>query len=702
MVVLQIRAEESGRAWSTLKGKIDVNLSGEAAYEACPTSGLFRSSVLHPLIEGQSIPDLSSGNWTIGFWVHEAPFPVLGRLAKEHLTPGCSVWFGVGMASIVTVSPLGLDPSPALHDFREETLSLEEWTIKNGKLTNWEFPVEGTPNPSEPIASFSQELPPDAHGVVEECRHSLAIGLRRARRYQPDEIPTFEAFLAHVQTLAEEYRSIGTSDLVQAGPEPDSTPSALADAEIEREQRELDNLARRHLVLDRMIQVNSALSYVISQGYRGAPPILQAPGMIQRHSLLGVGRAQRAVQNLVREIENAFEAFSIPSSMMEWNEEGALDGLEGIQLTYSTGGWDSRGLPDSVGDGSSAPSLPKLVYFSGRLGFRETPYSVAAAIHSLVAGEDPNWHLSTMTHEVLHGHVRLLLTMILGEVREGDPDLAGIVERFRNQYRKGIAPQNLLESAQYVLLHYCLQASQFGSLTHQPREVSSTGDVKLPGAAEVIRVLGSEFASINEILVLVLDLYYFYAGDPNRYLASVWRGWSEVPSVMRDLRQYVLRSLLAAAAFDTGVRGPRRFYNARKILDELLSDLDNDEPHPSFRAARRLVGVVGTEFREVTEVGQPLWDAFASALPLVDFGRACLASPKIRRQLFKKDFTAFLAGADVESWQFAAEPLSFTERDPGSVAEFVAWRAAHAQAGNGLGEARAAWLFINCGKLEEP
>ncbi|MDO8723253.1 MAG: hypothetical protein Q7J31_13670, partial [Syntrophales bacterium] len=65
---------------------------------------------------------------------------------------------------------------------------------------------------------------------------------------------------------------------------------------------------------------------------------------------------------------------------------------------------------------------PKLPYFSGRLGFRETEHTISAAVQSLEAGSDLEWSLLTVTHELLHGHVRNLITVLFQGDLKTEPE----------------------------------------------------------------------------------------------------------------------------------------------------------------------------------------------------------------------------------------------------------------------------------------
>ena len=68
-------------------------------------------------------------------------------------------------------------------------------------------------------------------------------------------------------------------------------------------------LARHKLVnlaIDSIVQLNSALAYIISQSFYGGPPLLQNLSLNSCHSLLGIGTAIRAIQTLTEFIIHGF------------------------------------------------------------------------------------------------------------------------------------------------------------------------------------------------------------------------------------------------------------------------------------------------------------------------------------------------------------------------------------------------------------
>ena len=677
-----------------------------------PSNGLHRGSPLFPLLDSQSAPDLAKGDWNIDFLVHRDPFRVLGRLAQTDTdTDGATtVWFGIGLASVVIIRRQGAPSPQAIDDFANSLLIGEHWGVSSGSLKSIKYSGSAE-RKTAPDLEIPQLLPigDEPTAVFEEFFLSLGLALRRCATYTPSELPVLRGFEEEVRELMENV-SFLRSEL--PGSEP---PESLQDYNLQ------DPIVREQLyqqAIDKVVQVNSSLSYVISQAYRGAPPLFQSAPLVQRHSLLGIGRAHRALTNIVREIEVAFHARSIRESIPRtWASWPALDGFGAGYSAIDASSWKTLRLPDVLLQDTAEEDQHKLTYFSGRLGFRESEYAVVAAIQALAGGDSPHWHLSTMTHEVLHGHVREILNAVFGRVRPDEPrgltDFWSVIfARFRIQMRDGRgADWKLIDSARNVFLHYVCLVPQMGSLTRAAIRPERIEDAELLGKLAVPRkddvflsAFELESRSIAEIMVHVLDLYYFFDDDPIQYLGVIWRSWESVPSVMRDTRQYVLRSLLACTSLDDG--DPiDRFIRARGRCVAAFREISEVKPGAYPMADRAVTLLDYTAATSSTDersmaVAHSLFQPFLAALGVVDFTRHCVGSEYVKDRLF---------GSDVSSSEdpdlglsFSIPEYEFADRTIESAAEFASWRARQTRLVDPTQvERNAAWLFLACGAIRE-
>jgi len=109
-----------------------------------------------------------------------------------------------------------------------------------------------------------------------------------------------------------------------------------------------------------------------------------------------------------------------------------------------------------------------------------------------------------------------------------------------------------------------------GSLTSPTGSDALSFDVQLPEQEEFWTIFESEVKNISEIFVHVLDLHYFYGSRVHTYVTLIWTSWATVPNVIGDLRQYIMRTLLAISAGTDG-SSKERFNLAIQRLNEILS-----------------------------------------------------------------------------------------------------------------------------------
>lgn len=666
--------------------------------------GGHRVSPIFPLIEDAPSPDLGHGRWVLDFLVPVDAFPVLGKIVADAY-PGLrdAVWFASGLASVIAIQCGNDALAPLLQDLDIELLAHERWLVIDGSLSEWQhlrLPSSGQSSAPVPLPRVPAGLPPDLRAIAEESRLSVAQAAVRARGYAPDEAKILSHFAKEIEVLCQEAANPDALD------ENDGTP-----------------ISRTRLVqqrMDRLVQINSALSYSISQAYFGAPPILESAGLIQRHSLLGVGRAHRALVNLVREIEAAFNECSLSASIRRsWAHAAPLAGFASGITRLDSSGWQGRKLPDVLLDSPASPDLRKIVHFSGRLGFREAEYSLSAAIQCLSSADTPEWHFSTMTHEALHGHVRDILHTLFDVIRPDDPTgvdahWTRMLASFREHMRGGSLESRvfLLDSVRHVLLSYCCLVPSLGSLTQPPTPDVQTDDaeefaaMKVPRTDRTLRLwLAHEEKNISEIMVHVLDLFYFYFDKFEEYNAAIWSSWRAVPAVVNDVRQYVLRSLLACTSLDRGEE-IGRFARARtKVLESLMMVAEHLPGDPTIQQALALLRnrqEPDESSQRIAEAQHDLFKPFLASVRVADLARHVLAAGKIRERLFP-------AGGWLGEWSaeggvdFRLPAGEFVDRSIGSVAGFCAWRAKSMLAnGSADAERRAAWLFLACGRVMEP
>ena len=554
--------------------------------------------------------------------------------------------------------------------------------------------------------------PPDLQGILQEFDHCFRDACAWASVYAPDELGSYRELRAQVARWIEDITWLHSDRMSCA-------PSSL-------EGYNLDNpLERVQLVMqrfDRIVQINSALTYSTSQGFFGAPPIRHRVPLLGRYSLLGVGRAHRALVNLVRQIDHAFQRYPVPKSICEkWGEAPALN-CPPSEWAFGSASWEERHLPDHLlQPAADDRQTPKLTYFSARLGYRESEYSISAAIHSLTCADSPEWHISTMTHEILHGQVRALLAAVFGPTYKNDPPSLNdfwpqVFNRFRNHILgEPLNSFSLVDSVRSIIISYCCLTQSFGSLTRNPDEptlqgnkvAERVGELRLPASAEELRQsVALEYKNISEIFVHVLDLFYFYFDEFEKYSRSVWLSWRTVPIVLSDIRQYVLRMMLTYTSVDKIYNSgdphgdfPKRFARARHrvlvSIQQVNQELGGGDPVLTHaEEILRLDAPPVSDDPLVYEAAHRLFRPFAASVRIAHLARHCFASSKVKERLFSEELVTASLGTD--GLEYRLEPCQFSDTPIRSVSEFIAWRArSHASAviSDEEAERLAAWLF---------
>ena len=235
-------------------------------------------------------------------------------------------------------------------------------------------------------------------------------------------------------------------------------------------------------------------------------------------------------------------------------------------------------------------------------------------MQSISSADAARWTLLTLSHELLHAHVKGLFAIILKSttVPPGDSSLSNLIQSYRSwageiqKDGKAVGRMSVLDFLRFRTFAFVdgIQKAATSEID-QPNE----GETELlkvgPQSSDAYEIerFKNSFGYLNEIVVHVLDLHYFYNEAEDLYLSSLWKSWATVPGVADKLDWYILRSLVAAASKDTdgitwecfGVLGDRlpkshknlnlRFKTAVSDLVSLVEDLcANGHDLPTLRA----------------------------------------------------------------------------------------------------------------------
>lgn len=606
--------------------RLRLSLTNAVSLRSVETPGLFRTSPVFSLFDREAaLPSNMEGPLYFCFLFYERAFRVLGRLREtDDSAIRARVVFTAGLASVIWITD-----APDLDRFGkivgDKPRAVEIWKVEAGIIvsTICDGPVPSGIAPDVNLPDYDL-LPTAPRTAIDEFLAGMHLIVPKISAHLPGHLPTFMQVTESVSELVSEMLFVSRPSgapiptLSEYDPDEFSKDSALAESVL-------------HQNTDRIVQINSALSYLSTQALSGAVPILERRSLIRRHSLLGVGTAVLALTSITRAAERAFATAALETVLSERAATAApLPGL-GDLPSYDASNWRLHHLDRF----SVPPQRPfaKIPYFSGRLGFRETEYTISASLHAITAGASPEWSLLTVTHELLHGHVRNLIAQIL----EGDPSRhptpkwREFYQRFARSIMRGpLADENLLDSLRKVIFGYACSTLSWGSLSRDPH-TEKTGEhsldfrvkYRLPDEESLWLLLDGELRNISEVFVHVLDLHYFYRSCLSAYVPLVWRSWAVLPHVRGDLRQYLLRTLLVSATKTTG-SALDRFTASRARVLEVLSSLAARSFHGVSTVKKAIELLQNPNFLEQH------FPQFAGSLILVDLTQNVLASGRIR------------------------------------------------------------------------
>jgi len=580
---------------------------------------------------------LPSGKFYLCFLCYDSAFTVLGKIkmrANSFLRQ--RVYYSIGLSSIV----LMLEKKDPFYEIEKivggKPVAYEIWEIgEDGVIKDIEAHVEDSQfceRCSLNIVDY-QGLPEVIKATVDEFAINMLLVLPKVALHMKGELKTFLCLVDLINELIVE--------LVYLHELNDEVPESLAEYSF-NDFEQSPALCKKiiHQDTDRIIQVNAALSSFSVQGLSGAVPVLERRSLLRRYSLLGIGTAVMALTKIARSIEIPFSKYPIEDIVDDrMNDAPQLSGL-GQLPSYDSSKWGDYSVNRWIDRIDEKEIYAKLPYFSYRLGFRETEYSISAAVQSLVGGAGLEWSLLTITHEMMHGHVRKILACLFQGEPDKSPELkwSDFYNRFDEKMRKGQNDESLLDSLRNIIFTYCCQTITHGSITKELQGgfkiIKDTNDPvkKIKGdffipkhQARLWRLYECEYRNISEIFVHILDFHYFYGSRLKAFIPLVWHTWGAVPHVSADIRQYLLRSLLTIAVTKTGTP-MQRFKSSMDTFVEIIHEFFDSEKDA-------LIGDL-FHFLKSNKSEKSLFLAFSASLLIVDMVNKVFFCEKIRAELF--------------------------------------------------------------------
>jgi len=643
--------------------KVRIRLSVSES-ETIPIRGSnFRVSKIFKLVETKEhqIPKSK-----IRFIQANNPHFILGVITNEFKAKyKNNIYFSIGSCSIIIIDELKGQFEKIIEYFSDKILRDEVWNIdKHGmldiKISNHQELGISSNTLFEGFSDY-KNLNLTERAIIDEFVVSVSLLFVKFTKFHNEETQNILKLVSDVDEKVQE--------LLYLREFKGKKPTSLSEYKKKELRDGFKNMILKQQALDRIIQVNSALSYVSTQANSGNIPIHERRSLIRRNSLLGVGIASDALNKIAHFIELAFSLLPLENRLRTNEVESKpLEGIGNLPI-YNSSNWNNRSIGRGNGNSNSDQVNFKLTFFSARRGYRETEYSISAALQSLYEGSGLKWSLMTITHEMLHGHVRLLLSCIFYGEEKNSSDKNRVIfyqDFIKKIKRQKLEDENLNDSIRFIILTHCCMTITHGSLTNK---VPYNGKFKLiepKTENELWDIYEDEYRNISEIIVHVLDLHYFYYSRLNVYIPLIWASWVEIPHVNGNLRQYILRSLLAISSKVIHESSILRFKDSVKLFRKIIKKYKNGVlNHP-------IISKIQLILDDENELKHNYFPAFKSYLIIVDLTKEVFLSRKIRGFLYSDKYISTKKNKKGGEDKFSYDlPIGFSDLEVKSPTAFL-------------------------------
>jgi hypothetical protein len=650
-------------------------------------TGNYRISPIYS-VQDECFEPTSETPYYVGLFFCEHGYTELGRLVTQlPYETHKFFWFSHGLASIVVISTDLEIYDKVRHEINTRIRGYELWHIKEAGEVVIRCTSLSEPAPYDAAAFQLNDftgLESDMQWVLQEYQHSIAAACSRAAQYAPSQLVIFDRLTKAINSIVEQLIFLKGCPGVSPSHPTRITDSLIGD-EVKR-KKHFDFLASQ------LVQVNSALSYIVSQGYSGIIPVFENECHIRSFSLLGVGTSYRALSAYARHVEKIFENHAIAEVIHGSFGNAVAPDPGKYPGTHKSMDWDRKlfGIDNHLrGAKTKVEDNPKLVYYSGRQGFRETKFTISAPINTLNAAASIRWSLMTLSHELMHAHVMSIIAALFGEVsdQKNEEFFFEIVKRFDDyRYDRRKTPMNLKDCLCFIILNYCCFIEGIHNRHITGGKIRPSGSKNKENIKEVF---AAHFGEVNEIVVHVLDYIYFYNQDDAAYIGLLWESWSPVPVVLEKIEGYILRTILAIGTKETGDPSSR-FFTSLKIFKRELLLLHARSPENIV--IRHALDVV--ERNDSTD--SELLLMFSAGIYLADMAAKLLASSHVhgnllndRQRVPNEDETAYYYTLDVGQF----EPMNV--ESPVALSDWLL-RKALSQENDLDCDTASAWAFLAC------
>lgn len=414
-----------------------------------------------------------------------------------------------------------------------------------------------------------------------------------------------------------------------------------------------------------LIKTNSALSRFCSQAFSGTSPIAYTECHFWYHSLLGVGLANIALQNLVDYIDDTLgqtlfidrlkACASIYAGIRDLRSKSAnLEYWKGISGQIMT-------------EGSGGTEIPIISYFSGRDGYLSDHHYISAPLNSIAQCASIHWSLNTLTHEMCH----IFLQEVMETLFPVDEE---VTNGLRYSFDRAIELMETEEDGALSLLDRIRQLLLTSVLVSSDSyKINSEGDI-LSSKADLYSIkdhLRNKNRELEEILVHILDFQLFYGGRSEKYVKSIWNTWSVLPDIDYRITDYIVRTACALLCLELDRHTKTTVDDCLNEILESLKEISSDD----FGYIEHAVNILTDD-----EMRSSITREVSNHIPTIKVAKYILYDKNFNVQLFTNSFDSKLFPRGVLTTHKFKNPLEFINENLSKVKNV---------------EADSLWMLIN-------
>ncbi|MCD7931320.1 MAG: hypothetical protein LUH15_08105 [Tannerellaceae bacterium] len=305
---------------------------------------------------------------------------------------------------------------------------------------------------------------------------------------------------------------------------------------------------------EELLQTTATIKALNTQAFNGIN-ILSTNNIVRsgRDSLFGIGLCYSSVFQLYEFCRNKFSYLTFSSKELNKflgkekapftfdnikEEDPRIPSFDEWKTEINKLASNNPSIDDLYNENKINPdSFYHLIHFSHRYGYREAKLSISLAKQCIPIGILPSWGLNTFFHELLHSHVRLLLSSL--ELQNATDAIKHVVQPTGFLYNH--TAKDLKEFLQ-TAIYDCIKNFIYHDALLSSKSEKEQSQIEPTEVKE-----GFQYCSdlINEIMVHTLDFHYFYNSDPDLYVKSIWISWLLLSATDSRIEEYILRTVCA-------------------------------------------------------------------------------------------------------------------------------------------------------------